>query len=148
MKENSSEFIATFVQECLLLGKNTPEDISTEAKQRISEIDKQLQLRSKLVDVIRHFRPLLTKSNESNIEKLTYNQELITDILQLISENGIEISEFIRKTEHNKEIIHTVKHLILNDTLIKKNNWLYVGSANAIIRQTEAMAPDQPKATA
>ena len=54
-KNLDKEFVFSFIKECAMLGKSSPEEICQEVLDRTAKIDEQLKLRIKLQDVLGFF---------------------------------------------------------------------------------------------
>lgn len=97
-KSVDTEYVSSFVEECVTKDKNSPEEIVSEARIKISQIDMEIRRadqlkieRTKLIDVVNSFDPEGDKLSAANNE--TYKvandiSDLYTDkILEIITNN-------------------------------------------------------------
>lgn len=123
------EFVSSFIQECISLNKNTPEEICDEALQRLTVIDTQLKLRTKLVDVLSHFN-YKKKRPEIKKEPLSFdkiNNEISTDVISIILKGNVlqsDVLDELQKYNENykKELVFTLKQLFEANILCRDDN--------------------------
>ncbi len=106
-KKKDPEFLNSFIEQCVQIGKNTPDDIVAEAQSRIDDIDRQIKeiekakiIRSKLLDVVHVFAEP-TKDKNKDIRALSFLKIQNINICKHISENirtsGLHISKLYDK---------------------------------------------------
>lgn len=122
------EFVASFVQDCIVQGKTTPGDICEEAIRRISEIDDQLKLRTKLVDVLSHFnyKKKITEAKKEVIDLKKINKTISSDIMALVSDE-VPMTQLMSKFEkfneaYKKDIMFTFKQLLSSNILSRTDS--------------------------
>ena len=123
-KSIDTDFVAAFIQECLTMNKATPEEICEEASRRLDEIDAQLKLRTKLVDVLSHFN-YKKKKEEIDKEPVSFTGidiGMANDILAIVEIEDIHtdtiLADFIKRNEWSKnDLIFTLKQLFAADVL-------------------------------
>ena len=71
-KKTNFDFISSFIKECVLLNRQSPQEFVLEAKLRISNIDAKIKEsinlkkeRANLTEVISHFNDFINKSDDS-----------------------------------------------------------------------------------
>ena len=129
-KTIDNEFVAEFIQECTATNKMSPEEICNEALRRIEEIDRQLKLRLKLVDVLSFFNH---KKKAAPIEPMPVsfndiNKPASMEILGIVANSGcITAPDILGKfsnysEEYRKELIFTLKQMLETNILFKNSN--------------------------
>jgi hypothetical protein len=137
-KTIDNEFVAEFIQECTANNKMSPEEICNEALFRIEEIDKQLKLRLKLVDVLSFFN---YKKKVTPIEPLPVSFANISkpasiEITDMIANSGCMaapdiLAKFsIHNEEYRKELIFTLKQMLETNILFKNSNGSFAFGEN------------------
>src|ERR1019366_3033069 len=123
-KSIDNEFVISFIKECSLIGKDTPEEICSAALNKIKEIDEQLKARVKLSDVLSFFGYKKKKINCD--EKIDFSFSDIDDGLASIVfdlaygknvddfTNGLLQFKDLNKTQN---LIFTLKTLIATKVL-------------------------------
>lgn len=131
-KKSDSEFVSSFITECVLLGKNESEQIIQEAKNRISDIDSKIIeieklkiTRSKLIDVISVF----DKSKSSNKEEIKIlslfkieNHHICKYICDQIKSGNSSYDKIVKSKYNNQDVLFSVKQLIENKIIVRDNN--------------------------
>lgn len=137
-KKKDPEFLSSFIERCVQVGKNTPEDIVAEARsqiedidQRIKEIEKSKIIRSKLLDVVQVFAEP-TKDKTKEIRALSFFKIQNINICKYISENtgvgGIHISKLCDKFAR-ADINFCIKQMLELKIISKINDVLLRGDA-------------------
>lgn len=131
-KSIDTEFVATFIQDCAQNSKNLPEEICKEALDKIEEIDKQLKLRFKLVDVLSFFN-YKKKSASLEIEDDYIINKTIADLLLSFVPFECTSNSIIQKVSdgqdlnYKKNVIFTFKQLLKNKIISKYNDIVIFG---------------------
>lgn len=128
-KNIDNEFVMSFIQECAVKGKDTPEDICMYALEQIKEIDKHLKLRMKLSDVLSFFGYKKKDSLTSEKEQFTFN-DINYDLALIIFNNvyGGNIDEFFKfasKTndlKYEQDLIFTLKAMLATKVLSRNSS--------------------------
>jgi hypothetical protein len=129
------DFVTNFIQECAATNKLSPQDVCDEALRKIEDIDKQLKLRIKLVDVLSFFN---YKKKTTNIEKeisfANINKESAIKIFSYIA-NNIKIEELMKlynvyQDNYKKELIFTTKQLLETKVIAKNSSEILVHGPN------------------
>lgn len=110
-KKADQDFIAKFISECAINGKNTPNQILTEAELQISKIDEEIlkveklkKIRSKLYDVV-----FLFKEKESNNNlNINFNIVLAKEIFSKIEKGNYNLPKIIK----DEELCLLIKQLV------------------------------------
>lgn len=118
-KSIDTEFVATFIQECLKQNKTTPAEICDEAIRQISVIDEQLKMRTKLTDVLSHFS-YKKKISEAKKELVSFDKidkTICNDIFSLIKDEPVAMDNVLAtfakfNDKYKQDIIFTFKQLL------------------------------------
>lgn len=138
-KSIDNDFVAEFIQECTAMNKMSPEEICSEALYRIEEIDKQLKLRLKLVDVLSFFN-YKKKALPIEPEPVSFdgiNKGASTEIIAIIANNGcITTNDIMTRfnnnypEEYQKELIFTLKQMLETNILFKNSSGTFAFGPN------------------
>jgi len=118
-KSIDTEFVAEFIQNCASTNKFSPEEICEEALNKIEEIDKQLKIRLKLVDVLSFFN-YKKKALPAELEPVSFSsidKQVSVEILAIVVNSGcININEILSRFslygDAKKDFIYTMKQLL------------------------------------
>jgi hypothetical protein len=137
-KSIDTEFVAAFIQECTTNNKLSPEAICEEALHRIEEIDKQLKMRLKLVDVLSFFnykkRAPVIESEPVSFESI--NKPAASEILGIIVNNGCINTDqlFSRFSNYNdgqrKDMIFVLKQMLEAKILFRNSTGILAFGPN------------------
>ncbi len=135
-----TDFVINFIEECIVLNKNTTKDICEEARSRIFLIDKKIkeidllkEERLKLKDVLDKFNFKLSENSkiiDKSVTLLTLDKELLLKLREYFSNRKkISISDFQSLLlNNNTKFVFIVKQFIEFGVLSKnKENFLQPG---------------------
>jgi hypothetical protein len=136
-KKIDSNFLSSFIEECVLQNKNTTEAILQEAKQKIEIIDKKIieaeslkLLRSKLLDVIHTFDVPQNTSKNNDAKALPLfkisNPNICKHICNKIKVGPMKISSIDDKFP-KIDVMFCVKQLLETKVLIRTGDLLSKG---------------------
>jgi hypothetical protein len=137
-KSIDTEYVAAFIQKCAAVNKTSPEEICDEVLSKIEEIDKQLKIRLKLVDVLSFFN---YKKKAPIIERDEIDFDLISDfaaseIIGIVSnDNCINIENLMSKfsiysDEQRKELIFTLKQMLEAKIIFRSSDGFLTQGSN------------------
>lgn len=138
-KKTDSEFLSSFISECVQKGMETTSDIVTHARSMIKDIDQEIQrverqkvVRSKLLDVIATFDSSSKTSKSSEVRALSFfkiqNPIICKHICDILKKKPTEMEGFLGKFP-KEEIIFCIKQLIEHKVIHKSNNVFLRGDA-------------------
>lgn len=138
-KKTDSNFVGSFITECVTHGKTTQDEIVSEAKSRINAIDDKIKevenlktIRSKLVDVIITFEKPAKSSNLSEINSLPFfkiqNQHICKFICDSLREKNVDINFFLKSNFDSQDVLFTIKQLIEHKVISRVGNYLLKGA--------------------
>lgn len=119
-KSIDTEFVAEFIQQCALNNKIAPEEICETALLKIEEIDKQLKMRLKLVDVLSFFN-YKKKAPPIEPEPVSFdaiNKQASLEIIGIVMNNVcINITDLVSRFSAygdgaKKDLIFTMKQML------------------------------------
>jgi|ERR1700722_2382923 len=118
-KSIDTEFVGTFIQDCIKQEKTTPPEICDEAIRQISVIDEQLKMRTKLTDVLSHFN-YKKKISEAKKELLSFDRidkSICNDIFSLVNDEPVAMENIMAtfakfNDKYRQDIIFTFKQLL------------------------------------
>jgi hypothetical protein len=118
-KSIDTEFVVSFMQNCIKDNKTTPTEICEEAIRQISMIDEQLKLRTKLTDVLSHFnyKKKISEAKKDVLSLDKINKSICNDIFSLVKDEPISM-DYILATfskfneKYKQDIIFTFKQLL------------------------------------
>lgn len=125
-KKYNSDFVSSFIEDCLIKNISSSEDILLiaekeilEINNKIIEIEKLKQRRSKLLDVVDTFKkPTNNKTDRIYLKLFSIqNRKLSKIICNLVSENPLNIKQVANISDDVKEINFCIKQLIENKIL-------------------------------
>lgn len=137
-KSIDTEFVAEFIQDCTGKNKISPEEICEEALQRIEEIDKQLKIRLKLVDVLSFFN-YKKKAPIAEIEPVSFseiNKSASFEILGIIANNsGMNTPDLMTRfstydDSFRKVLSFTMKQMLETKILFRNSNGILTHGPN------------------
>lgn len=137
-KSIDTEFVATFMQNCINQNKTTPTEICEEAVRQISIIDEQLKMRTKLTDVLSHFN-YKKKISEAKKEILSFDKidkKVCNDIFSLLNDEPIPLEAMMAtfakfNDKYKQEIIFTFKQLLESKVLNRTPQGIVKGESFA-----------------
>lgn len=139
-KKTDSEFLSSFISECVSKSKNTTDQIVEEARlqikfidEKIIEVEKLKITRSKLLDVIHNFdKPKnFLKTEDAKLLPLFEipNQNICKFICDKIKKSPIVLSEIYATNSFSKlDITYSVKQLLENKVIQKIGDILSQGA--------------------
>ena len=129
-----TEFLSSFISECIKNNKASSEEILKEAKDKINLIDNKIKeaenlksIRSKLLDVIITFEKPVKKDE---IKTLSFLKIQNTDICKFICDNISKpstIKSFYNKGYLVTDIIFCIKQLLEHKIISKSGDYLLKG---------------------
>jgi hypothetical protein len=150
-KKVDTDFLSSFIMECVKLNKQSPDDFVSEARNRINEIDAKIkeveQLkanRTKLLDVIEHFStPVILDKTEDTKDLFWYsipNQVVCKFITDAVKSGPIKISSLHNQTYTEQEVNFCIKNLLVYKVLARLEHLLIRGSkyqeyVNAVFKE-------------
>ena len=134
-KKINTEFVTNFINNCIIDGKISSNEIVSLAKESIANIDNKLKEinnlkinRSNLLDVISSFETPSNKSNIDDIKKLSYYKigdlNCCKYICNKIENKNMDINQIcydLSDLFSKSEIIFNIKQLVCNKILHKIN---------------------------
>jgi hypothetical protein len=137
-KRIDSEFLSSFISECVSRNKNTTEQIVEEARFQIKSIDDKIIeaerlkiIRSKLLDVIHNFdKPKsVMKTEDAKLLPLFEipNQNICKFICDKIKESPIVLSELYTGSFSKLDVTYSIKQLLENKIIHRVGDILSKG---------------------
>lgn len=137
-KKVDSEFLSSFIEQCISNNKNTTEDILSEARVKISEIDMKIVeaeklkiVRSKLLDVVHTFdKPKnISKSEDAKILPLfkIANQHICKFICDKIKNGPSKLSSIIVDKYPKTDMMFSLKQLLEAKIIIRTGDMIVRG---------------------
>lgn len=137
-KSVDTEFVSSFIQECASINKLSPEDVCEEALRKIEEIDKQLKLRLKLVDVLSFFnykkKPTIIERQEISFDSIA--KEPAAEIFGIIANAGHLNTEDMMsrfatyQDPYRKDLIFTLKQLLEAKVIFRNSSGVLAHGPN------------------
>jgi hypothetical protein len=128
-KKINTEFVTNFINNCIIDGKISSNEIVSLAKESIVNIDSKIKEinnlkinRSNLLDVISSFETPSNKNNIDDIKKLSYCIKIENKNMD-INQICYDLSDLFSKSE----IIFNIKQLVCNKILHKINEVILRG---------------------
>lgn len=132
-----NDFVMSFIQDCAVNGKDTPEDICAVAVEKINEIDKQLKLRVKLSDVLSFFsykkknQPIIKKEKVPSFKNI--DQKFVLEVFDVAyGKTTDEFISYVSKINDKNNLTHKENLIFTLKTLLSKNI-LYRNENNFIV---------------
>lgn len=137
-KKKDSEFLSTFITECVQSDKDSPDAIVAEAKARVAYIDKQIQeveklkiVRSKLLDVICAFEQPTKPFQTEEIKALSFfkiqHPAICKGICDKLKLNNILVEHILNDLPSKQDVIFCIKQLLELRIIFKTGNCILRG---------------------
>jgi len=124
----NAEFVSSFIEECVALELTTPDQICSEARKRIAEVDEQVKYRIKLSDVLSMFKDIETPQEKKQVRNQIVNEidaKLAKEVIEIIGGRELKIKDLSKFFEsfsdnYRRDLIYTTKCMIENKILQRK----------------------------
>ncbi len=137
-KKKDTEFLGKFITECVELNKISTDEIVTEAKSRvvqidrqIEEIEKQKQIRSKLLDVISAFEQPIKNSSSEEIRLLSFfkiqHPAICKGVCDRLKEKNCSAERICNSFMPRQDAIFSIKQLLEMKIITKTGDCLMRG---------------------
>ncbi|CAB4197021.1 hypothetical protein UFOVP1290_541 [uncultured Caudovirales phage] len=137
-KKIDSEFLSEYITKCIMSGKHSQEEIISEAKKEIDNIDYKIKeveklriVRSKLLDVVCTFdKSKPSHMNDRKILKFFNIKKNVTCkyICDLIKRESIIDCDKLNDDHHSKlDISYCIKQLVEYNILCKSDKYIFAG---------------------
>jgi hypothetical protein len=133
----NSEFLSSFITDCIQRNKATTEEILQEAKKKISEIDEKIieveklkRVRADYLDVVSTFeKPIHDKEEQKQALQLfnIANPVVCKFICNIIKEKPEKISGFMGNRYDAKEIMFCLKQLLEHRVISRQGDFVLRG---------------------
>lgn len=137
-KKTDTEFLSSFITQCVMQNKNSSEQIIEEAKSQISDIDQKIQeveklkiVRSKLLGVIDSFEKPNKNDKHNEVKILSFfkiqNPTICKYICNSLKNSNIKINGLQDPKYNQADIMFSVKQLIEHKVIYKTGDVLLRG---------------------
>jgi len=135
-KKVDSEFLSYFITKCIAMNKFSSEDIVSQAKAEMADIDKKIMevarlklVRGKLQDVVHSFEKPVKFINEDEVKTLEFfkiqNQNICKYICETIKKRSNGVGEISNTAFDKEDLFFAIKQLIEGKVLRKSGLYLY-----------------------
>lgn len=152
-KKVDTDFLSSFIMECVKLRKQSPDDFVSEARGRINNIDAKIKeveqlkaTRTKLLDVIEHFSaPAPVDKSDETKDLIWYsipNQVVCKFITDAVKSGPIKVTSLSNKNHAEQELNFCIKNLLNHKIVSRAGDHLLRGAkyqnyVNAIFKEQQ-----------
>lgn len=136
-KKVDTEFLGSFIMECVKLHKQSPDDFVSEAQDRINKIDAKIKeveqlkaVRTKLLDVVEHFSTPVPKEMKSEQELVWYkipHPHICKFICDSIKNSPVLIEDLQKSNFTEIDVLFCIKELLAHKVISRASGYLLRG---------------------